>query len=676
MDTDPAPAPTPASLPSCGTSLFAGRFEIVFDKPLSEFDQPSAKALLARDRSQPERRVFALVCTTLMPIRARAAGMLRGRRASGLLPLLEFGMVELPGGKASRQALIYERPAGYGLIEAADASPDAGAVVAREALKHLLPALRSLQEADIAHRSIRPDNIWFTNARGTDPALACGVCGPPAYDQPVAYEPIERAMAMPAGRGEGSTADDIFALGATMLRLLAGRELAPELTDEALILARIERGSFAVLSEGVRLPGSLTDVIRGMLADDPRCRWGLQDLQIWMTTRRISVRTAPSPFATRESLVIAGHQYSSRRAVALALGTRPAEADQLLGEGALESWLRHGAGDLECAKRIAELVQESRSGQRSSANNGDEALAARASIILDPAAPIRYRGLSFMVDGLGPVIAERTLASGQTQPAGEVVSLELVETWANQHPPDDPVATDALRNFRRWSDFLKSRLMGYGIERCLYDANPSLVCLAPGLAVHGVSILADLLPGLEAAASRPGFRPFDRHIAAFIAARSRKNADPLSAGLTAADPIEATLATLGTLAWLHRRRPELSLTNLARSFEPSLAPIIARYRHRSTRAAIRRDVQRAMEKGNLATLHDILHDPQRLQRDRMGFRAACAQHAQVSAEIARLGKVDTTRRLQARLRGEHLAALLGCAAALVAAGATIARSIT
>src|ERR1700737_3063030 len=95
-----------------------------------------------------------------------------------------------------------------------------------------------------------------------------------------------RGMAMPPGRGIGSPADDLYALCATIAFLMFGKSAVAELSDEQLLAEKIGRGSYATLLGGARLAGPIIEVLRGLLADDPRERWAVQDLEMWLEGRR------------------------------------------------------------------------------------------------------------------------------------------------------------------------------------------------------------------------------------------------------------------------------------------------------------------------------------------------------------------------------------------------------
>ena len=80
-----------------------------------------------------------------------------------------------------------------------------------------------MHRAGLTHRAIRSDNLFFRDAADGPATLDECLSAPPGRNQPDAFEPIESAMAWPHGRGDGTLASDMFALGVTVVTLLSGR---------------------------------------------------------------------------------------------------------------------------------------------------------------------------------------------------------------------------------------------------------------------------------------------------------------------------------------------------------------------------------------------------------------------------------------------------------------------
>src|SRR3546814_81588 len=166
-----------------------------------------------------------------------------------------------------------------------------------------------LKARRIFHGTINPTNL-FLNEPGGGSAVQLGECvtAPAGYNQPALFETIERGMAMPSGRGNGAVADDLYALGATILYLLQGHSPLAGLDDRSIVAAKIEKGSFAAMSGEARLPVGLMEPLRGLLMDDPQQRWTIEDLDLWVSGRRLSPKQAQPPKRAPRPLAFASSE--------------------------------------------------------------------------------------------------------------------------------------------------------------------------------------------------------------------------------------------------------------------------------------------------------------------------------------------------------------------------------
>lgn len=267
-----APAKSDAQL-----DFLAERFHIRFDSPLPGFDSPQARAFLASDEREGASSCFALICQFGVAHRPKPLAQLIAKEGPNMLRLLAAGVVNAPSQGGRRLALVFQQPQGGRLSEAtlANGQPLPETLVISSLLPELVAALQYYQERDVVHRAVRPDNLFFLDSGRREILLGECITSPPGSDQPAAYETIERALAVPSGRGQGTTANDCFALGVTLVALLTGRDPTAGRTDKELFQQRIEKGSYWVLASETGLPGSSRDLIKGLLCDTPENRWTL-----------------------------------------------------------------------------------------------------------------------------------------------------------------------------------------------------------------------------------------------------------------------------------------------------------------------------------------------------------------------------------------------------------------
>ena len=185
--------------------------------------------------------------------------------------------------------------------------------------------LEHLHERGMTHRGIRPDNV-FQTAPGQPIVLGTAWTAPPAMAQPALFEPPYSAMCLPAGRGDGSIADDVYALGVLLLCLALGRTPLAQLDDAVRSSAASWRlGTYAALAGDERLPPIVGDLVRGMLAEDPEHRPTPTLLLDPASARGRRVAARP-PRRAQRPIDLGGGEVWDARSLAYALAIEPDQA--------------------------------------------------------------------------------------------------------------------------------------------------------------------------------------------------------------------------------------------------------------------------------------------------------------------------------------------------------------
>jgi hypothetical protein len=627
------------------------RFEIYPDRPLSELRSANAAGFIALDRDRPTASIFGLVCDAELPPRHEALVALHGLRAESLLVPHEWGVLEWPATGRSHFAIIFDRPTGGRVAQTMTQ-----VIEPRhedELIHHMLPPLvASLHEifaAGLTHRAIRPTNLFYRDAAHRTLALGECVSAPPASQQPLACETIESGMASPAARGNGSPAEDLYALGATLIYLLFGRMPSAALSDEKLLAEKIGRGSYLALLAGERLNGAMVECLRGLLADDPRERWTIQDLAHWLEGRRLSpkqpvlVKRAARPFE------FAGHQFFTARALAYAFARDPASAARALKAPDFEIWMQRSLCDDDRSKMVKAAMTE---GHDIGLSGHDERLVARVCIALDPAAPIRYKGFAAAIDGFGSALVAAFRGRGAVQQIAEAMAGRLPQFWFSCQAGLKPEHVPILKAFERLRLNLDDRRPGYGIERIVYEMNPQLHCLSPVLEADYVVEPQDVLPALERLSEKRTGDDFvvDRHLAAFIAARYRAAGNDWLDALNSSNPAQRTLGTLYLLARLQADKGPSSVPALAKRVARQLPAVIERFHNRARRSRLGAELPKLVSKGNFNDILTFIDNPGERARDMQGFQQALRDYAMIDRELDLL-------RLEAPKRPERAAEL-------------------
>jgi hypothetical protein len=612
--------------------------------------------------------LMAVQAAARHPPRAAVLGALTAP-LDGVLGPLAHG----PGRGAAGEAAYY-------VICPAPAGPPLGAPVRAwteaallgQVLRPVATALEQLDSLGVTHRAIRLDNVFHVPGQPVE--IGAAWAAPPGLRQPALFEPPYSAMCIPSGRGNGTIADDVYALGVLLVVLALGRLPLDGQSDAAVIRRKLAVGSFAALVGDERLPPLIADLVRGMLAEDPEHRPhpSLLLSPVTVRTRRLAARPAQR---AQRPLVIGETEAWDARTLAYALAAEPDPGGQALHGGAVVHWLRRGLGDSTLAARVEDAVRHRQAGaddgQRSSAA---AAAAMRAIALLDPLAPLVWRSTALWPDGLGTALADAQ--AGDQAVIGaltEMTNLEAAGSWESVRPERSDAGTlrSAARAQRAW-------LLGHnagGLARLTYSLNPLLPCASPLLAGCWVAGLADLPAALEAASwkvDRKNVAPLDGPTVDFIAARSERRLDVQDA----ADAREAGAGTqfgaahLRLLVHLQARHHAAPLPGLAAWVAAQSDPMIGGWESRSRRAAIAGHLLEIAQTGYLAPMLSVIEDPRGRIDDSAAAQRAAAEMAGIEAELAEIASGGPARADAAIRFGQEIAAGIGLtalAAVLVAA---------
>jgi hypothetical protein len=489
-------------------------------------------------------------------------------------------------------------------------------------------------------------------------------------------------MCIPAGRGEGSIAGDVYALGVVLLTLTLALGRAPlaGLDEAAIIRRKLELGSFVALAGDERLPPTIADLVRGMLAEDPEHRPPPALLSDPVAARARRVAAHP-PRRGQRALEIGQQAAWNARTLAYGLACDPEQGARLLRGGAVDAWLRRGLGEPMLAARLEDTLHVRGADAAPEDQRLDSALVMRAVAVLDPLAPLCWRNVALWTDGIGPALAELTTpnpptASGpdRAEVLQQIIATDALGAWALVRA--DRCDAMALRaDASQFRNLLRMGGWSGGLARLRYVLNPLMPCCSR--LVHGRCVvrLADLLPALEAAAAIPELRketPIDYEIAAFLAARNEHHIEGELAALSdTGHPERAALTQLRLLAMLQLRLPGRKLPALSSWLAEQARPALGMWRNRPRRERIEQALKELTSAGQLTALLGVLEDPQALAVDAREFQEAARAVQAIDADLARIATGSGPRAETAR-RIAHDAALgLGATALAIAAVAAV-----
>ena len=453
-------------------ALIGGVYSIDFTRPMQGAAPPGP----AFEAAAPgQASAMAVPVSRGFPARGRALAALAGMQTPNLLWPMAHGPAPTPSGDTG-YFVICPAPPGPSLH--ANLRPWSETELLEHVVKPAAVVLADLHARGVTHRAIRPDNL-FQGARGTPVSLGCAWAAPPACHQPGWIEPTYSAACLPAGRGNGTIADDVYALGAVLVLLALGRSPVEGLTDEAVLHQKLEQGSHAALTANHRLPPGIAELVRGMLADDPDHRPSPALLGTPAAARARRIAARPIRRAQRP-IEVGACSASTARSLARALQRDPRAAIAMLRNGLVDRWLRRGLGDALAAGQLDEAVRLRDMQANSGDALADPALIANAVAVLDPAAPFVWRSVTLWPDGLGAALDyalhhQPDLAG----PIGEIAMLNVAELWASRREvPDDAASRPEIPDIR---SVRADRRPGVAELRLTYSLNPLSPCGSPML---------------------------------------------------------------------------------------------------------------------------------------------------------------------------------------------------
>lgn len=695
-------APAPLILPSlpvpalAGTPVsLAGRLDIYPGSPWPMLDGPAGPAFAASlpNAAATAPTLFAIIATAGLPPRGEALAPLRAFNHPNLLRLVDSGTLDWPGhGLAA--VYVFAVPPGptlRQLYETQQRGLDDEQLGQR--LLPLINMLRSFGSTGLSHGALSPDNIYV--GPGGLVAGECVSC-PPSY-RSGGYLTIERSQAEPSARGLPTTADDLYALGTLATIISLGRDPTAELSPERLLSHKLDYGSYnalqgtgeisaAALAMGERLRGSTAELARGLLDDTVGRRWTMPELEVWLAGRHPTPRPLESTQAASRPFILTGATHDpgghgaleqgtwTRRTTAQLLAHNQPAAARAIASGDLQRWINRTLEDAALATALTSDLAQARRSDGSEASASPQQVA-RATLLLDPTGPVRYRGSSVMPSGYGAWLAERFLKAGDLQVPAELLASGLMARWLQEQAGGRADYLSLQQQLERARGQLERKQIGYGLERVLYELAPAQYCLSPLVrTAHPLTVNA-ALAALEktAAAGAGGAEPIDRHLATFLIARDRRLTEGLLVALLpTGDAARRAIGILTLLAEAQYRHGPANLPALGSWLARQLEPAIRRYHRPSTQNQLRRKLEAAAATGDLNALVQLVDNPATLEADINAFGMAKGSWLRAAREIAEL-QADVERRAEIERRvGQPIASAIAILLGLVAmAGAVV-----
>jgi hypothetical protein len=617
-----------------------------------------AACFAVHDTTEPSRALIALAIENTAPARPGFFTQAELGLIGAALPLGLFPGLDPRHGTAKAFAVLPALPPLR--LTGSLGKPVPESVLYASLLAPIAQSLSGFAAVGLTHRAIRPDNL-FTAEFGQPVMLGPCFNAPPALHQPALFEPPYSAWCLASARGDGAIADDVYALGVTLLTLWHGAPLLPGVSDEEILRRKIAAGCFAALTDGLPpLPPGFAELLQAMLAVDPEHRPPPAQLMSAEGTRQRRLTERQGRRAT-QALAIGGIAAGSARELAYALARAPEAGLAALRAGQVDQWLRRGLGDAQMAMTLEATVHA----RGQDIAEGSETAAHKllgAIMVLDPLAPLVWHHTAFMPDGIGPALAGLGAEAAQAAIANEEF-LPLLAGGGRPRPM--PGLAGQVQLCRA---ALQTHGIGGGLPRLRFSLNPLLPCLSPLLGNSAVLRLSDLLPALERAASGapPAGIPADTAIAGYIAAHGDSSVQSDCAMLGEIKSEIEFLCLLKIFAKLQNRFQHPPLPHVAASMLRAGSAMTPPRRSKTAAANFAERGEVLARAGLFMPLRDHFDDRAAREADRSGALAA-EQHVTQLETMHRYILQGTARRnAAARVLGREIAAGIGIAGSAIA----------
>lgn len=602
------------------------------------FEVTQSITIANEDGIKPDE-YYAMIFKKNLPIRIREIEVLHKLQIEGISSPVQYGILPFDESGNLVYACIFAKPKGKSLedIVKAGVKLDETFILSR-VVKPLIQTLNLLHQNKIFYGSLNPKNIYID--KNGDICLSETLSSFPGFFQKTFYETIERSQASLYGKGSGSELNDYYSLGMTIYFLLSGKDF-DEIDDSEILRLKLHEGTYAWLNSSYIMGGQIQDLVKGLVIDNPKQRWGYMDIDNLLNNRSYTVTNLIDKNYLSRAIIFNGKEFYSRKSLAHEMALNWDLGKTFLLTDKIKKWLEIGSSEekfLEALETVTINSASVKSLTQKLFNSDDERLM-RALIALDPEAPVRFKNISFNREGIGTMLIN-SINKGQSDVTHIVASCLFVNVFSVYEVlsgiTGDAGHLRALSSIQKCSELLKKPDSGFGLERILYELNPTLVCQHPILEKDFCIGIKDVIDFLEYNGVSYDEITSKKAIVSFIASKLRLKTSHKIEALDRYQVLQKTKSYqtlyIFSLAQLHLKITKLpTLCYILRdSIKDTLSTIL-----RSSRVKIKffEKIDKAAERGNITELFKAAVATDSIDNDISGYARALRRGAEISMEL-------------------------------------------
>ena len=648
-----------------GSAELRADLEIDFNAPLDVLHISENPVFSVNDTKNQQKLMGVLAPPSSLP-RLNYIENIKALQNPHILKLIDTGIVENPNDRQHYQAFVYEEPPAKPVLKNWEDEiteiPDH--VLLNDFIPAALGALKQMYMAGVVHGAINLRNIYLAQ-NGDALITVIGEClsKPPSSMQHILFEPVERAMADPVGRGAGTANDDLYAFGMCVALLAGGKNPIASMTDDQIIYEKLATGSYSMIIGRQRLPASITELLRGVLNDEPSERWSFDDVEKWVEGRRLSPRQPLSQLKAARPFPFRDKKFWYLRYFVYHAAKHYEEAAKVFSGSKFMNWFTRNFDDKNLTANVEAIIK--RHGSASSGGQSAERLASEMCMALDPQGPIRYKGVSVNVRGFGDALAQSYALNEDVQVYAEILNHQLYTTWFSMQSTLPSDAPTVAASFDRCRQFLNQKMTGYGLERVVYLRCENAPCLSPAVSRYFIADGAQLLIALEgmAASGQVKLPIFDRHMVAFLSVRHAKVIEPHLGLVNATNKTFQLLGSLKTLAAIQKIFKIGPVPHIADFMIQNSALITERLFDNRLKKDLQGRVNKHKGSGDLSAVLDVLDNENIIAEDEQRFIKAQQEFQAIGIMRRNLETALKENKDFGRARGRQIATILAATAA-------------
>lgn len=610
-------------------------FEIHLDKPVSQHSNALVNSYEATNKSDPTHKYYASICMPKVIPRFHNFETLKSINAPLVKPI-DYDFIKTDKFTQKCPVFVFAMPEGGRVYDPNKRYDEL--MIIEDIIRPMAYVIEECHSHRITHRNINPGQLFYFDDNNKKILLGESITTPAGSLQPKLFEPISSMMANPLARPENIIEDDLYAMGMTIAVLYQTNNPLLTLSTEEIFNGKVEKSSYWFVAEKISFSSRVSQLLNGLLADNPRQRWSIDTVNTWLRGDKVSHIVDSKKKSIRKQVSFNNKKYYNIKTLAHALGLNPRSACLFIREGKLTEWLNM-VGQFELAKKAEYFI--SHDAKVKAGNNStlkDYLLIARICLLLDPLGPVYFNKYAFDFYALGNLFPLEFDKPHFCKTVHDLYSTDLAKHVINYKSFSPGIKSQALTLAGDIQTYLSKQIPGYGIERCLYELSPNYACQSPLIKEEYIFDIYKLIDPLEASA-KSGQKvisiPMEKHLLSFMAAHSPKELKGFFAILITSSVLSKSVYSLLKI-FEHLQRKSKNkkhpyLTKQFQAFSTALSQIFHSKKRRETKA---KSIEKATKDGLFSTILHEIDKVESRQQDEKEFRHAKKKFLENCKKIA------------------------------------------